>query len=65
MTHTGPMKESEGTFDRPTPTDCHCRKCDAMTVTVRPWDSSCGGYTDYRYDCSTCGHHWWIEGPDA
>lgn len=65
MTHFGPMPDSAGKFSDPQPTQAHCDKCDSLTVTVRSWDSNCGSYTDYRYECSTCGHHWWIEGADA
>lgn len=63
--HTKPMKDSEGTFNKAKPADVRCRSC-GMTgqVTVQEWESSCGGYEDYRYKC-TCGHVWWIEGPDA
>jgi DNA-directed RNA polymerase subunit M/transcription elongation factor TFIIS len=61
--HTGPVP---GTFtEEPKPSDAACRKCGKQAVTRTTWDSSCGGYTDYRYDCTACGHRWWIEGADA
>lgn len=65
MTHFGPMPDSAGDFSEPQATDTHCRKCDSATVTVQTWESHDGAYTDYRYECAACGHHWWIEGPDA
>lgn len=46
--------------------DFKCQKCkqnDKLTCHV--WDSSCGGYTDYHYECGDCGHSWWYEGADA
>ena len=42
-----------------------CRKCGKKEAECRSWDSICGGYTDYRYDCRACGHRWWGEGSDA
>jgi ribosomal protein L37E len=62
--HTKTIADSEGTFDDPHMTDIACRKCGKRTVTVQAWESSCGGYEDHRYTC-TCGHFWWVEGPDA
>ncbi len=44
----------------------HCRQCKKQgVVEYTVWDSSCGGYTDYHYRCTACGHDWWIDGPDA
>lgn len=43
-----------------------CRKCgEPGGVEVREWESSCGGYEDYKYRCNNCNQSWWIEGPDA
>ena len=64
MTH-GPMRESDGVFSMSEDTDCECRHCHAFAVTVRQWDSNCGGYEDYKYTCGACGHVWWIEGIDS
>lgn len=65
MTHTGPMPESAGVLRTAEPTQCHCRKCDAAAVTVQLWESSCGSYEDYKYTCASCGHVWWVDGPDS
>ena len=63
--HTKPMAESEGDFSNERPAQCPCRKCAKSNVTVRTWDSSCGGYEDFKYTCPDCGHYWWIEGADS
>lgn len=63
--HTQPMSESDGTFDEPKKTDRECRKCGVHAVTYETWDSSDGGYTDYKYTCGACGHTWWIDGIDS
>jgi transposase-like protein len=42
-----------------------CRDCGQHTVTVQPWDSSDEAFTDYRYECQSCGKQWWCEGADA
>jgi hypothetical protein len=64
--HTKPMSEGEGTFRPTTPEpEIECRKCKKIGgVSSRCWDSSCGGYEDYKLTC-TCGHSWWEEGPDS
>ncbi len=66
MTHTGPMPESAGEF-----TDTHqslrsCRKCQKVTHhRCETWDSSCGGYTDYKYTCLECSAVHWVDGCDS
>lgn len=67
LMHTKPMSETEGTFDKnKLPTDCACRKCDVRgKVTYRIWNSTCGGYEDYKYTCGACGYDWWIDGIDS
>ena len=42
-----------------------CRKCGSKNVKYREWDSSCGGYTDYKYSCQDCSYSWWVDGLDA
>lgn len=59
------MADSEGEFGKTESTGEKCRACDSKDVTVREWESSCGGWTDYRYTCGACGHRWWIEGIDS
>jgi RecJ-like exonuclease len=64
--HTKPMAESEGKFDpqQPEP-NVTCRKCGVKgQVTCRTWNSSCGGYEDYKYTCA-CGYVWWADGIDS
>jgi len=62
--HTKPMKESDGLFLDITYEDClHCGG--KHTVEVKCWESSCGGYEDYKMHCHKCDKNWWVEGPDA
>jgi DNA-directed RNA polymerase subunit M/transcription elongation factor TFIIS len=63
--HTGPMKDSEGTFQTPQATNCKCRKCKDGPVVYETWESSCGGYEDYKYTCKACGYTWWVDGIDS
>jgi hypothetical protein len=63
--HTKSMSESEGTFssnrysDRP-----HNKDCDGR-VRVETWESSCGGYEDYKMTCEKCQKVWWVDGIDS
>lgn len=67
--HTKPMSETDGTFTDKRGTPCpetKCHKCDqAGAVMCKVWESSCGGYEDYKYTCGNCGHVWWIDGIDS
>ena len=64
--HTKPMKESDGAFrDIGQRAGITCGQCGGDQVTVKIWESSCGGYEDAKYNCPNCGAHWWVEGPDA
>jgi hypothetical protein len=66
MSFTPNMPDSAGTFapDKTVATPCrHCGK--VGEVVEKAWDSSCGGWTDYRYDCRACGKGWWEEGIDS
>lgn len=65
MTHTGPMPDSAGDFGEAKPTGVPCPECKAIAVTMRSWDSSCGGWTDHQYRCAGCGHTWWVDGIDS
>lgn len=42
-----------------------CLSCSSDDVWYRIWESECGGYEDYKYECSSCGKVWWVEGSDA
>lgn len=60
--HIGPV---EGKFtDELEDFDKLCPKCKNKMICL-VWESSCGGYEDYRYECSNCAYGYWIEGPDA
>lgn len=63
--HTQPMADSDGDFSPAEKCDGECHKCKAQQVTYESWESSCGGYTDYKYTCGACGHSWWVDGPDS
>jgi hypothetical protein len=63
--HTGPMKDSDGDFKPGCGQKHKCRKCDAVEATCEEWESSCGGYEDYRYTCGACGYVWWVDGIDS
>lgn len=63
--HTQPMSESDGTFQPAQDSGMPCRKCKSGPVEVKAWESSCGGYEDYKYTCAACGHVWWVDGIDS
>lgn len=63
--YTQPMSESDGTFRNEKPCDTPCRKCKEKRVTYRIWESSCGGYEDYKFTCGACNHTWWVDGIDS
>ena len=65
--HTKPLAESDGQFSPPEKDLIFCPRCKKHSVQVREWDSSCGGYTDYKHECTNadCQHHWWVDGGDA
>ena len=60
-----PMDESEGQFSKPEVSICLCRKCNSKNVTCQEWESSCGGYEDYKYTCNDCNYVWWVDGIDS
>ena len=66
MTHMQPMSEDQGTFTVEESTDRKCPKCNSP-MTCKTWESSCGGYEDYKYTCTNkeCGHYYWIDGIDS
>lgn len=64
--HTNPLPESSGTFQPAAQQlgDCpHCRA--TQCVTIRLWESSCGGYEDEKHTCGRCAKEWWMEGCDS
>lgn len=63
--HTQPMKDSDGTFGEGKCVATPCRKCKGASVKMEVWESSCGGYEDYKFTCGDCHHYWWVEGPDS
>lgn len=66
MTHFGPMHDSAGTFTPEGSAHRHCQCCKAVTLhTCDAWHSDCGGYEDYRYQCTTCKAVHWVDGPDS
>lgn len=64
MTHTKPMKDSEGVFTTKNISANPCRKCGGQ-VHYSIWESSCGGYEDAKFECTTCPNKWWVESSDA
>jgi hypothetical protein len=70
--HTKPMAESDGELSAGVGSGRPCQKCRAEklengspAVRYQTWESSCGGYEDYKYTCGACGHVWWIDGIDS
>lgn len=63
--HTEPMSELEGNFDQEKLIDYPCNKCKNPKVIENKWDSSCGGYEDYKYTCPKCNYIWWVDGIDS
>lgn len=64
--HSEPVEESSGNLSAAHPVvDLKCQACGAQTVVEQKWDSHCGGFTDYKYSCTSCEHVWWIDGIDS
>ena len=61
------MPESAGTLSKPDEELYHCYGCNQRTAKCQAWDSSCGGYTDYKYTCTDpkCGKVRWVDGDDG
>ena len=64
MSHTKPMVDKDGDFNKWKDTKAKCPKCEGK-LKVREWDSSCGGYTDYKYKCVKCEYSYWVDGLDS
>lgn len=68
MTHNPdkPMKESDGEFTSAGTATRYCLNCKEKTLhTELTWESSCGGYEDYKYECSHCHTVHWVDGIDS
>lgn len=65
MTTARTYSEFEGDLSAARLTPHICKKCNNKTVFAQEWESSDGGYTDYKYTCKTCGKIFWIDGPDS
>ena len=63
--HTGPMKESEGTFTKGALTNRVCKNCGNQNVYVKVWESNDGAYEDEKFTCGTCGRVYWVDGIDS
>jgi phage FluMu protein Com len=62
------MSDSDGSFSKVEHwCKVACPKCKQQNVIYRIWESHCGGYEDYKYECKTegCGHTWWVDGIDS
>ncbi len=65
MTHKGPMKDSDGTFNDWEPVKGVCQSCGISgNLQLRQWDSNDGAYRDHQFQCS-CGYVWWVDGDDG
>lgn len=63
--HMQPMPESAGTFQDRTESTSTCPRCGKVDGYYQTWESSCGGYEDYKHTCHACGHTWWVDGIDS
>lgn len=63
--HNQAMADSDGDFSKEVACDRQCLHCKSREMVYEVWESSCGGYEDYKYTCKKCGHGFWIDGPDA
>lgn len=53
------------TQDKEHKSECRCPHCGADENYYQIWESSCGGYEDYRHHCKACGKTWWVDGIDS
>lgn len=64
--HTGSLPESSGSFSAERLCSRPCRTCDQVTEhKCETWNSSCGGFTDYKFTCLICRAVHWIDGIDS
>lgn len=45
--------------------DRTCPRCSLKDIQYRSWESYDEAYTDYNFQCQTCGYQWWIDGIDS
>lgn len=65
MTHMRQMSDNEGEFKAWEESARPCKHCGHKPVMYRIWESNCGGYEDYQYQCTLCKRVWWVDGIDA
>lgn len=64
--HSAAVDESSGAFSAPRAVlDTPCASCGEHAVREQTWRSYCGGFIDYKYNCGSCDHVWWIDGIDS
>lgn len=59
------MKDSEGEFGNLKKASAPCYHCKQDELYFQIWESSCGGYEDYKYQCKSCKKTWWVDGIDS
>lgn len=64
MTHTRQMAEYEGVLGESKPTEYLCPAC-KTPMTVQEWESSDGGWVDFKYTCPGCRKVVWVDGIDS
>lgn len=42
-----------------------CPKCGQADAYHETWESPCGGYSDDKFVCRSCGYLWWVDGVDS
>lgn len=62
--HIKPMQQSDGSFSKWKKANIKCPRCGKQKVKYIIWESSCGGYEDYKFKCK-CGYTWWVDGIDS
>lgn len=66
MTHTGPMHESDGTFEPATREGRYCHGCKRNTPhKAEQWNSNDGAFEDMKYTCTVCSKVHWVDGIDS
>lgn len=62
-----PMGETDGTFkDGWEKAKGPCPNCGVEGQHfVKEWESSCGGYVDFKFRCGACNKIHWVDGIDS